>query len=248
MDISWFYEADAATVTPYSAPHVLYLLVCFYTIYQVVKHRKMIAEKKDTCRKIAFGVILFQQVVLLYGWYYFMTGFDITVSLPLHICRIASLLALIFICTEDTRLMDVIFYFSVFALTSFFYPLDVYNFAHVNGISYMINHLMTVLTPICAAIIYKWRPTWAGYRRGVICFTIYFVTVYILNPIIGSNYFYLVNRPFGNGFSYDVYCIGSYLVTVSGYGLITALFTMDHAAARKQIRKIINRQDFLGHH
>lgn len=233
MDWSQFYAEDAARVTPYSLPHIIYLVVCVAIVVLVIKNDRWIEKNSRLCKKGALGIIIFQQAVLLYGWYAVMTGFDISVSLPLHICRVATLLTIVFLITENKKYMDVIFYFSIFALTSLFYPLDVYNFTHINGVSYMINHLMTVLIPIYGVIVYKWRPTWKGLSRAIICFSVYFVAVYIINPYIDGNYFYLVNRPFLNDWTYQQYGLLSYSVTVSGYALITALFEYSYSHAPK---------------
>ncbi len=222
MDFSWFYARDAAYVVPYGTAHVVYLFVCFAVIFLFVSYRDKVVKHRDTVRKVFLGILLFQQIVLLYGWYAVFTGFDLSESLPLHICRIASLLTILLLWKKDMRYMDVIFYFSVFALGSLFYPKNVYHFGHINGISYMINHLMTVLIPIFGAVAYGWRASWHGFRVASLAFVGAFAFVYWLNPILGSNYFYLIDRPFFSGLSYPAYALLCLTVTVGGYALITA--------------------------
>lgn len=117
--------------------------------------------------------------------------------------------------------MDVIFYFSIYALISLFYPLSVYNFAHVSGISYMINHLITVLIPIFGAIAFDWQPDWMSFRRAAAVFTVYLPLAMLANRLTGGNYFYLTQRPFLNGMSTWLYNCLAYLVTIVGFAIVT---------------------------
>lgn len=227
----FFYAVSAPKVTPYSLSHVIYLLICFFTIFIFVKNSNIIKQKRNKVRKVFLSILLFKQIVLLYGWYLVVTDFDITVSLPIHICRISSLLTIVFLINGNKKVLDVIFYFGFFAITSFFYPKDVYHLAHIQGLSYMINHLVTVLIPIFAYIAYGWRPSVSGYRRGVLAFTVFFIVVFTVNPTIDGNYFYLTSRPFFNSWSYLNYSVFAYFGTVIAYSLVTYILIYGHAHA-----------------
>ncbi len=242
MDISQFVVANEIYVKLYGIEHILYLTFCMVAIFLFIYRRDVVIKNQDKIFKIMFWVSLCQQVFLLYGWYAIFTGFDLGLSLPLHICRVANIVSLFFLRTKNIKYLDVIFYFSVFALVSLFYPLSVYNFTHINGISYMINHLLTVLIPISAVICCGWRPTWRGYARGAVAFTVYFAVAYSANILIGgnSNYFYLVDRPFLNSWSYNSFALLAYFVTAGGFALITLLLTnvLDYVMAKIRAKKI----------
>lgn len=234
MDFSIFYAEDAAMVGIFSLSHLIYFIFCIFAIYSMIRNHKEVLLRKNDLRKFFLGIITFQQVILLYGWYFFVTDFDITVALPFHICRVASLLTIVFLINGNKKLLDIIFYFGLFAIGSLCYPKDIYNFLHMQGWSYMINHLVTVLIPIFAYIAYDWKPTWAGFRRSIVVFTCFFLFVYNLNPLIDGNYFYLVDRPFLNSLTYAEYGLFTYCATVSGYAVITKLFLVCQAAYDKR--------------
>lgn len=155
-----FYAFDAPRVQMYGWEHFTYLLCSFLIMFLLVRFRKGVRTHAKAFSGVFLGIILFQQIFLMYGWYIFCTDVVLQDGLPLHLCRVSTLLTIVYLIGKDNRVMDVIFYFSIYALISFFYPLDVHHFGHIAGISYMINHLMTVLIPIFAAM-----PT-AGHPPG----------------------------------------------------------------------------------
>ncbi len=223
MPLEHYYAIDAPYLKLYSPGHILYLAVCVATIFLFIRFRKVIARKRDAVGRIMLGIILFQQIFLMYGWYILVTDDLLRQALPLELCRISTILTIIFLLTKDTRFMDVIFYFSIYALCSLVYPKNIYHLLHVNGWSYMINHLMTVLIPIFGAIAYDWRPSWKAFRRAAISFTVYLPVVIVVNNLTGGNYFYLVDRPFLNSLAPWLFDLITYAVTIAGFALVTAV-------------------------
>ena len=232
-----FYSVDAPYVKLYSIEHILYLLFCFAVIFLFVKKRKAIREKRDTVSKVFLGILAFQQIFLLYGWYALVSGVFWSQGLPLQLCRVSSLLTIVFLICKDKRIMDVIFYFSIFALISFFYPMNVYNFAHISGISYMINHLITVLIPIFGVIAYDWIPTWRSFGRAAAAFTVFLPLAILANHLTGGNYFYLVERPFLNDLPAWLFNSLAYIVPVAGFAVITWIITAITAHCGKKADK-----------
>ncbi len=223
MSLDYFVSPDAPYLKIYTLPHILYLLFCFSAVFFFIRYRKLIREKRVLVGKIILGIILFQQIFLMYGWYLLFEDELLANALPLEMCRISSILTILFLVTGNTGFMDVIFYFSIFALCSLFYPKNVYHFLHVNGVSYMINHLMTVLTPIFGAIAYGWKPGWKAFRRAAITFTVYLPVVIVVDQLTGGNYFYLVDRPFLNSMEAWAFDALAYGVTIVGFALVTWL-------------------------
>ncbi len=197
MNWEYFYAEGAPYVKAYSWPHLAYLSVCALLIFGIIYFRKQIAAKKETIGRVFLWISLFQQVVLLYGWNLFVANSFIEDGLPLHMCRVACIAGVIYLISKNNKIMDIMFSFGIFALVSLFYPSGVYHFLHMEGISYMINHILTVLIVIFAAICYGWCPSWQGFKRSVVVFTVFMPLTMIANAIIpDSNYFYLTERPF----------------------------------------------------
>ncbi len=225
MPLEHYYAIDAPYVKVLSIDHILFLLACAIIVFFFVRFRREIAAHRETVSKIMLGIVLFQQIFLMYGWYIHVTDELLKQALPLEMCRISSILTIFFLITKDNRLMDVIFYFSIYALASLFYPKNIYHFLHVNGISYMINHLMTVLTPIFGAIAYGWRPSWKAFTRASVVFSVYLPVVILVNHLTGGNYFYRVDRPFWNDMESWLFDLITYVGTIGGFALVTLVLT-----------------------
>ncbi len=223
MPLEYFYALDAPYVKVLSLDHILFLLVCCGIVFLFIRFRKGIRQRRDTAGIVMLAIILFQQIFLLYGWYLWVTPPNelLKQALPLEMCRISTILTILFLLTKDKRFMDVIFYFSIFALASLVYPKNIYHFLHVNGVSYMVNHLMTVLTPIFGVIAYDWRPSWKGFFRAFGAFSVFMPVVLVVNHLTGGNYFYQVDRPFWNDMEPWLFSSITYVGTVGGFALVT---------------------------
>ncbi len=228
MPLEFFYALDAPYVKLFSIEHIIFLLVCACVVFLFIKYRSAIRTHREQIGRVMLGIILFQQIFLMYGWYLCVTPPEelLKQALPLEMCRISSILTIVFLLTKDKRFMDVIFYFSIFALASLVYPKNIYHFAHVNGISYMINHLMTVLTPIFGIIAYGWKPSWKAFARAGIAFTVFLPVVLVVNHLTGGNYFYQVDRPFWNDMAPWLFSSITYVGTMAGFALVTWLIDL----------------------
>ena len=190
-----FWDEDVPFIAILGKNHYLYILMMLLFFFLLVSQYKRIQKNPLVIHKY-FLVFSVSQQILLYSWYFFETGFDLQEALPLHLSRITSLLGIMYLLTKKKKWIDLSFYFGLFAYGTFLYPQRVYPVYHILGISFFINHAITILLPIFAAIAYHWRPSFIGVFSAYKWFLIYFLSVYLLNPLINGNYFYLKYRPF----------------------------------------------------
>lgn len=194
MENSWW-SMHAPFIRPFDGNHLLYIGIVVLLFIILFRFREQMKSRAKTVGYIILAVSVLQQI-FLYSWYMIEMGFDVSESLPLHISRITSLLGIYYLITNNRKVMDVIFFFSLFAYGSFLYPQRIYEITHVIGISYLVNHAITILLPYYAYFAYGYRPTFQSFKRAYVVFFFYFWFVYFLNPLIGGNYFYLKYRPF----------------------------------------------------
>src|SRR5690625_804225 len=147
---------------------------------------------KQHADKISYWILAFSigQQILLYSWYIFETGFDVAESLTLHISRISSILGIIYLITKNQKVLNLLFYFGLYAYGTFFYPQRVYPVYHVIGVSFFINHAITILLPIFVAIAYDWRPILSGAFIVYLWFLFFFCFFYFLFSLLNVIYFF----------------------------------------------------------
>lgn len=159
-----------------------------------------------------------------------MTNFDLSQALPLHLCRISTLLGLVYLLTLNSKLMDFVFYYGLFAIGSFALPINIHPLTHALGISYLINHAITLLFPFIAWQAFDWRPKAKHLVTVSLLFLIYFVLAILANTLYGGNYFYLVKRPFLQNMTIFYY----YSLTIL---LSLTLFTLAYTLISRLILK-----------
>ncbi len=190
-----FYAREADYIQLLGWEHFFYMTLILVLVFVLLTQRRRLYLYQDSLTKILLAVSLFQQI-LLYAWYFFETGFDLGEALPLHLCRISSVLGIGYLITKKSILMDVVFYYGLYAYASFVYPQAIYAPYHLLGISYLLNHAITLVLPIVAYYAFGWRPKIKGLILSILGFLVYFVTVLFVNAWTQGNYFYLTKRPF----------------------------------------------------
>ncbi|MFD2043116.1 TIGR02206 family membrane protein [Ornithinibacillus salinisoli] len=215
--IEWWSE-DANFITPFDLHHFVYIFVVSVALVLLIGKREKVKENRNTIAMVILIISILQQI-MLYSWYVFETGFDLSESLPLHISRINTLLVIYFLITKNSKVLDVLFYFSLFAYASFLYPQRVYAIYHIIGISFLVNHVITLLLPYFAYIAYRWRPNFIGLLKAYGFFLIYLMSVYFFNPLVDGNYFYLKYRPFFRGWPDYLYIPSIAIVTFLGFAI-----------------------------
>lgn len=218
MNIFW--DQEVPYIGIFDAHHLIYIALMVLLLVGMIRQKKNIKKYADQISQVILVLSILQQIAL-YSWYIFETGFDISESLPLHISRISSILGIIYLVTKNKKVLNVLFYFGLYAYGSFFYPSRVYPMYHLIGISFFINHAVTILLPIFAAIAYNWRPRLPAVFKAYGWFLVYFFFVYFLNPFIDGNYFYLKYRPFLSHLTDSIYVptvlIFTLLIFLFGY-------------------------------
>lgn len=218
-----FWSKDVPYIHLFDLHHTFYISSMLLTLFVLIHYRKKVKAHSEKIRKFILTVSLGQQF-LLYSWYIFEMGFDAAESLPLHISRISSLLGIYYLSTKNNRILNVLFFFGLYAYGSFLYPSRVYPFYHAVGISFLINHVITILLPLFAIFAYDWRSSFKSLIEAYTYFLLYFAFVYFINPLIDGNYFYLKYRPFFQQWSDAVYVPVVLLVTfilfLTGFGIL----------------------------
>lgn len=193
--MNYFWDQDAPYISFFDWHHNLYILLLGILLLFIITQYRYLQDNRETVRRWLLGIAVVQQIAL-YSWYIFEMGFDVSESLPLHISRISSILGIILLLSKNKKVLDVLFYFGLFAYGSFFYPSRVYQIDHIIGISFFVNHALTILIPIIAMVVTEWRPSFKALLKAYSWFLVYFFFIYFLNPLIDGNYFYLKYRPF----------------------------------------------------
>lgn len=215
-NMNYFIHAEVPYIHLFGIEHLFYFLIIIFLLSLVIIFRLKIILYKKTINTILLSLSIFQQI-LLYGWYFFILDFDLSQALPLHLCRISTILGIIYLVKKNNTLMDFVFYYGLFTYFSFLLPFNIYPPYHVMGISYLINHSITLLLPIIAWTLWDWRPKLKNLPLVILGFIIYFAIVSFTNQLVDGNYFYLVNQPLLQSLPTIIYNSVAIIVTILGF-------------------------------
>lgn len=190
-----WWSSDVSRIEIFGLDHLIYFLLMIASLTVIIIKRDKVKSNREQIAKFILIVSIAQQI-LLYVWHIVELDFDLSTSLPFQISRVNSLLGIWFLMTKSKKVLDVLFFFGLFAYGSFAYPTTIYPVTHSMGISFAINHVITLILPCFGYIAYEWRPQVKGLLRAYFWFFLYFSFVHILNQVIDGNYFFLKRRPF----------------------------------------------------
>ena len=194
--------------------HLIYILGLIAIAVMLFVNKSHVRAHRRGITAAVILLIIGQQI-LMYSSYYFVLGddwgFDASNALPLHISRINSILGLLFLLTKNDKIFRALAMFGLFAWLSFLYPSHVYGVTHPIGISFFINHVVTLLLPFYGIIAYGQKIKTGDSLKVFPWFVLYVAAAYAANMLTGGNYFYLRDKPVFEGMT-DVFYIPLSLV------------------------------------
>lgn len=223
-----FLDPDPEFIAVGSVDHLVYVAGVAVLGVLLLTNRGWVRAGASAIRRVTIVVVVLQQSAL-YGFYAY-TSWDTSESLPLHVSRISALLALLYLMTGSRRVMDVLFYFGLWAWTSFSYPQNIQPMTNILGWSFFVNHVVVLLMPAFAWITTDWRPTVRALWRSFGWFLLYVAAAVAANALTGGNYFYQRDKPVLPGLPQPYYLLVSVLGSL-------ALFWLGYAVARLVARR-----------
>ena len=209
----------------FSPDHLVFIAGLILIALLFIKFRDQIKENKNRFTRIILIISLGQQI-LLYTSYFYILQFDLGESLPFHISRITSLMGIFYLLTRNKKIFPVLAFFSMYAWTSFLYPSRVYGISHPIGISFFINHVVTLLLPFYGIYVFEERIQREDKWKAFSWFLIYLAFVMLLNPLVDGNYFYLKHKPLLGSLPNSIYIPLILLFTLMLFLLGESLFTI----------------------
>ena len=190
-----FFFGENADFVPFSGQHILIsaIVIVFGTIliYWAKKQSEQIQFLTGNIIASSISLtVIFGSILNIYK-----QDFNYQEDLPLHLC---SFLALVIPVLSYTRkyIYYEIFFFLIIAgtLQSLITPSD-YNFLNFTFFRYWFVHSGLVLFMFYATFVYKMRPTVKSVFKSFIGMQFYMVLMFLINHLLGSNYFYTNRKP-----------------------------------------------------
>lgn len=173
--------------------HIFYLIgysLIFIFLYFGVSYsprpRKIMGIISFVILLIKCGELFIKYKFLQEPWYQL---------LPLHLCNIALIFAVIGTIFNFLPFLAAEFFWSIGAVSALLTPEVRDTFPHFFNISFFSTHFYIIFTAIVNYKVFKFRPTFSSWLGSLIGINIIMACVFYINNILGTNYLYINKKP-----------------------------------------------------
>ena len=181
-----------------SLSHIITVAVCILAIIYVPKY---FINRSTNSQKNLVYVITFLLIVNQVMDFYregIMSG-RWQDGLPLHLCDFSTMSIILYFITRHRDFFTFAFFFGIAGGgMSILTPDTVYGFPYIGYIQSQIGHTMILLGVTYAMVINNERPFLKDVPKVFMYATILLAFTYIMNYLLGTNYWFLAEKPIGN--------------------------------------------------
>lgn len=163
--------------------------------------------------------------ILLYYWYAIVGLWSVKYTLPLELCSISQMLAIIMLFTRSKLLYQIVFFAGIGgAMQAMLTPDLDYPYPHFRFFHFFIVHIAIILAPLYMTWIESFRPTWKSVWITMVFLNILLVVVGGTDYWLDANYMFLREKPEGASLLDLLGPYPYYLVVEEGIAIV--LFTL----------------------
>jgi len=130
-------------------------------------------------------------------WYAVNGLWSVQIMLPLHLCSLMAYVTAYMLITLDYRAYEFMYFLGIAGgMQALMTPsLGQYGFPHYLFWQTYIWHGIIVVAALYMTFVEGYRPTLRSLGKVIIGTNIFLVIVAIANPLLGSNYMFIANKP-----------------------------------------------------
>ena len=171
---------------------VLFLLIAFFFWMRTKPNTK--AQK---ITRYTMAVILILNELAWHLWNLVNGTWNVQTMLPLHLCSVFVFLSAIMLITKSYAIFEFAFFLGIGgAMQAFLTPdLGIYSFPHFRYFQVFISHGLIIASALYMLIVERVRPTWKSFGKVFLYGNLYFVAIFFINRLLGSNYMFISHKP-----------------------------------------------------
>ena len=190
-----FFFGENADFIPFSRQHIIISAIVItlgtILIYWAKKQSKKIQFLTGNILTSSISLtVIFGSILNIYK-----PDFNYQEDLPLHLCSFLALIIPVLSFTRKYIYYEILFFLILAGtLQSLITPSD-YNFLNFTFFRYWFVHSGLVIFMLYATFVYKMKPTLKSVFKPFIGMQVYMVLMFLINYLLGSNYFYTNRKP-----------------------------------------------------
>ena len=191
---NWIYHPDNK-FHMWDITHIVTIVSIVMILIFIYLFRDSLIPYRDHIR-ISIGILLIVSRLSIDIWYVVTGNWDISHSLPLELCSIASLSAAVMLLTKNHFLFEIVYFIGIGgAIQAIFTPNLLFGFPQFRYIQFFVDHFCLILAPLIMIWLYQFTITKASIIKAFISINLLAFIVFIINTLLGANYMFLKNKP-----------------------------------------------------
>lgn len=227
---TWFSATSTSSFNPFSLNHLLALAIAVAGIFALISMQKWLKEQKLLFQSLRWPFLIIL-IISEFSYHYWAITNDVwsfSGQMPLHLCGIASLTAMIGLLTMRPLWIQVSFYIGIVpAFLALITPELPYDYEHFRFWKFFVHHIAIPWSCLFLALSRPNAITLPSVFLSYALVLVYAAFIgFWVNPWSESNFLYLMQRPtttspldfFGDGLWYYInLCLTALLLFFSQY-------------------------------
>ena len=153
-------------------------------------------SKKQDRVFVILSIFLILTNIIWIGLQFLVNDFNYQEDLPFHLCNVVGILSIFLATTKKLWIYEILLFWIMSAvLLAIVTPGIVDSFPNFHFLKFWFTHAGVVIFILYATVVYRMRPTIKSVFKSFFALQIYAISVYLINAILGSNYFFLNAKP-----------------------------------------------------
>ena len=143
----------------------------------------------------ALGITILILKLAELGYRHIIAGEPIHSMLPLHLCNLTIIFAILVIAFRVDFFFSIVYYWSIGAIFAILTPDVTRSLPYFPTFSFFITHFFILFAPLCCIMIFNMRPTLKDYWSAFILLNVCAFIIFFINRKLGTNYLFINRIP-----------------------------------------------------
>ena len=181
----------------FSTQHLIAIFMIILVGFFIIATQRKCSPEKRVGVRWGMAIILVVNEMTWHLWNLSIGDWTIQTMLPFHLCSALVWLCAYMLITKNRQIYEFAYLIGIAgALQAILTPdLGPYEFPHYRYFQVFISHGLIIISALYMTLVEGFRPTWQSVKRVAIYGNLYFLLVFGLNFLIGSNYLFISHKP-----------------------------------------------------
>lgn len=198
MNAAWFSSSASEPFIAFSSAHLAALALFAIAAALLFAFRRRVRARPHfaVALRMTLLAVLILSETSLHIWYVVNGVWNARFTLPLELCSLMLLAAVLMLITRSRFLAGLVFFAGIGgALQALITPNLVYAYPHFRFIQFFVAHAAIILSALYMVWIERFRPTWRTVLAALLSLNAIALAVYLLDRLLDANYMFLRRKP-----------------------------------------------------